>query len=106
VSRPVSTASASAVRASVSKSTPVSDSSLSDVISKYLVQYVPPSPAKTKGSTRVTGSRVLKSDEGMLFYMKKRRKENREGRQREKKQEREDKERQKDKLSRKKAEER
>jgi len=71
VSTPVSAASASVVRTSVSKSAPESDSSLSDTISKYLVQYVPPPPAKKNSSTRVIGSRVLTSDEGYAILHEK-----------------------------------
>jgi len=74
---------------------------LSSLLTSW-VQYVPPLPAKKKSSTRVTGSRVLTSDEGYaILHEKEERK-----RKVKKRQEREDKKRQKDELFRKKAEER
>ena len=64
----------------------------SDIISKYLVQYIPTPPAKKSGSARVTGSRVLTSDEGYAILHEKEEKTRKEKEEKEKrKQERENK---------------
>ena len=56
----------------ISESTPKqSHESISDSISKYLVQYVSPPPAKKTGIARVTGFRVLTSDEGYAILREK-----------------------------------
>ena len=74
---------------------------LSDAISKYLAQYVPPPPVKKNtASTRVSGSRVLTSAEGYAILREKedkKRKEKEEKDQR--KQEREQKKREKQEAS-------
>ena len=91
----------------ISESTPKrSHESTSDFISKYLVQYVSPSPAKKTGIARVTGSRVLTSDEGYAILREKEEKKQREKENKEKrKRDREDKRKQKSEFSKKRAEE-
>ena len=70
----------------LSESTPKrSRESISDSISKYLVQYVSPPPAKKTGIARVMGSRVLTSDEGYAILREKEEKEKRKARRRENK---------------------
>ena len=83
-----------------------SHKSIPDAISKYLVQYVSPPPAKKTGIARVTGSRVLTSDEGYAILREKEDKKQREKEEKEKrKQEREDKRKQKSEFAKKRAEE-
>ena len=90
----------------ISESTPKrSHESTSDSISKYLVQYVSPPPAKKPGIARVTGSRVLISDEGYAILQEKEEIKQREKEDKEKrKREREDKRKQKSEFSKKRAE--
>ena len=79
----------------------------SNMISKYLIQYVPPTAEKKKAaSTRVTGLRVLTSAEGLAILTEKEQKKKQEKEDKEKrKQERLDKRREKQELAKKKAEE-
>ena len=76
-------------------------------ISKYLVQYVPAVVEKKKAAeTRVTGSRVLTSAEGLAMLREKEEKKQKEKEEKEKrKQERLKKKKEKDDLAKKKAEE-
>ena len=89
---------------SKSKTTPLS----SDVISKYLVQYVPATPKSRKtDAQRVTGARVLTSAQGLAILKEKEDKKKKETEEKEKrKQERVDKKKQREELAKKKAEER
>ena len=48
------------------------------MISKYLVQYVPVVSEKKAGETRITGSRVLTSTEGIAILREKEEKKKRE----------------------------
>ena len=67
---------------SVFSSTPISP----NMISKYLVQYIPAPPERKKAAeTRVTGSRVLTSAEGIAILIKKRRRKKRKKRERSRK---------------------
>ena len=48
-----------------------------DIISKYLVQYVPVKPkSRSRTATRVSGSRVLTCAEGLLMLQEKEEKKN------------------------------
>ena len=76
-----------------------------NAISKYLVQYIPVVPKKKKSSTtRVTGSRVLTSAEGLAILRENEEKKQKEKEEKEKrKQERLSKRKQKEDLAKKKA---
>ena len=76
-----------------------------NLISKYLVQYIPTQPQRKKAAeTRVTGLRVLTSSEGITILNEKEEKKRKEREEKEKrKQERLEKKKQKDNLSKKKA---
>lgn len=89
------------------KSSPGSPDS-TDMISKYLVQYVPPTMAPKESSAKwVTGARVLTSSEGLTMLKEKEEKKQKEAEEKQKrKQEREGKKKQKEELARKRAEER
>ena len=85
---------------SKSSSTPISP----NMISKYLVQYIPaPLEKKKAAETRVTGLRVLTSAEGITILQEKDEKKKKEKER--KKQERLNKKKEKDDLAKKKAEE-
>jgi len=57
-----------------------SPSPVSDAISKYLVQYMPPPPAKKNtASTRVTGLRVLTSVQGFLLEKEEKKRKEKKG---------------------------
>ena len=91
-----------------SESTPSTSkfsSQQNNAISKYLIQYVPVAPEKKKSSTtRVTGSRVLTSAEGLAILREKEEKKQKEKEDKEKrKQERLSKRKQKEDLAKKKA---
>ena len=94
--------------ASNSSSTPGSSNSSPGLerISKYLVQYVPATPKRTKGdSKRVIGERVLTSSEGLAILKEKEDKKRREAEEKQKrKDEREQKKKEKEELAKKKAE--
>jgi len=79
-----------------------------NVLSKYLVQYVPASQEKKKASeTRVTGLRVLTSAEGIAILKEKEEKKQKEKEEKEKrKQDRLEKRKQKEELAKRKADER
>ena len=79
----------------------------SNMISKYLIQYVPATVEKKKtASTRVTGLHVLTSVEGLAILTEKKEKKKQEKEEKEKrKKERLDKRREKQELVKKKAEE-
>lgn len=86
-----------------------SNKSLSpDLISKYLVQYVPvASKSGKQAANRVTGSRVLTSAEGLAILKEKEDKKKKEAEEKEKRrQEKEDRKKEKEALVKKKAEER
>lgn len=86
-----------------SKKTPLS----SDMISKYLVQYVPETPkGRETGTKRVTGARVLTSAQGLSILKEREEKKKKETEEKEKrKQERIDRKKEKEELAKKKAEE-
>ena len=93
---------------STSSSTPLSSckSSSSNVISKYLVQYIPSVVEKRSAETRVTGSRILTSAEGLAILREKEEKKQKEKEGKEKrKQERLKKKKDKEELAKRKAEE-
>ena len=57
-----------------------------DIISKYLVQYVPVKPnTRSRTATRVSGSRVLTSAEGLLMLQEKEEKKKNEVEEKERK---------------------
>ena len=98
------------ISTSYSSMTPVSTSSTprsSNMISKYLVQYVPVVQEKKKATeTRITGSRVLTSAEGIAILREREEKKRKEKEEKERrKQERLNKKKEKDNLAKKKAEE-
>ena len=108
----VETPASSSKSVSSNSSTPTSSASGKfatnpDMISKYLVQYVPATPKSRRVNTkRVTGSRVLTSSEGIAILNEKEEKKKKELAEKEKrKEEREAKKRQKEELGKKKAEE-
>ena len=78
-----------------------------DIISKYLVQYVPVKPnTRSRTATRVSGSRVLTSAEGLLMLQEKEEKKKKELEEKERrKQQRDDKKKEKESLAKKKSEE-
>ena len=65
---------------STSSSTPLSSckSSSYNVISKYLVRYIPSVVEKKSAETRVTGSRILTSTEGLAILREKEEKKQKE----------------------------
>ena len=77
------------------------------MISKYLVQYVPVVQEKKKATeTRITGSRVLTSAEGIAILREREEKKRKKKEEKERrKQERLNKKKEKDDLAKKKAEE-
>ena len=103
---PISQAAVNNTSTSSSKS-PTAIPHSSNMISKYLIQYVPAIVEKKKtASTRVTGLRVLTSAEGLAILTEKEEKMKQEKEEKEKrKQERIDKRRKKQELAKKKAEE-
>ena len=91
-----------------SSSTPLSTckSSSSNVISKYLIQYIPSVVEKKSAETRVTGSRILTSAEGLAILREKEEKKQKEKEDKEKRKlERLKKKKDKEELAKKKAEE-
>ena len=98
--------STSSVSCTVTSSS-VSSASVTDAISKYLVQYVSPPPAKkSTTSTRVIGTRVLTSAEGLAILREKEDKKKKEIEEKERrKRERLEKKKEKEELAKKKAEE-
>ena len=79
-----------------------------DVISKYLVQYVPATPrSRNQSVDRVTGSRVLTSSEGLAMLKEKEEKKKREIEEKKKKKlEMEERKKEREELAKKKAESR
>ncbi len=86
-------------------STATSVSKPSHHISKYLVQYIPVTPNRTRDAKRVAGERVLTSAEGLAKLKEKEDKKLKEAEEKRKQEERESKRKQKEELARKKAEE-
>lgn len=106
--QPTSSTPASSGQSSTNSNSQVCQSSSPDVISKYLVQYVPETPkSRRQTADRVTGSRVLTSAAGLAILKEKEDKKKREAEEKEKRRmEREEKKKEKEAQARMKAEER
>ena len=100
-------ASSSTSSVSCTVTSSVSSASVTDAISKYLVQYVSPPPAKKSTiSTRVIGTRVLTSAEGLAILREKEDKKKKEIEEKErKKRERLERKKEKEELAKKRGEE-